>query len=203
VKIELLRKLYGAMMGGDAAAAEKAREQIKKILKENGYDFHDLPNLLADKGESKPTEADTFGDEQAEPPNVPSPLDLIEELRRQYIWVSDDESLLAALWVLHTHCFNSFMHSPRLGIVSPFPGLGKTNFLTFLRLLVRKPEMYDDITPAAIKRIIGSQQPDPPTMLLDELDTADLKSGRHPMTRTLNSGHRPGAEFSWWGGKES
>jgi hypothetical protein len=156
VKIELLRKLYAAMMGGDAAAAEKAREQIKKMLKEHGYDFHDLPTLLAGKGESKPTEADTFGDEASDVPNVPSPFDLIEEIRREYIWVTDDESLLVALWVLNTYTFDRFLHSPRLGIVSPFPGLGKTNFLTFLRLLVRKAESYDDISPAALKRSIGS-----------------------------------------------
>jgi hypothetical protein len=203
LNLELLRKLYGALMGGDAAAAEKAREKIHKLLKEHGYDFHDLPNLLSTRtSESQPADADTFGDEQSDVPNVPSPFDLIEELRREYIWINDDESLLAALWVLHTYVFDRFLHSPRLGIVSPFPGLGKSNFLAFLRLLVRKGEMYDDISPAALKRTIGSQQPDPPTVLLDELDTADLKNGRHPMTRTLNSGHRPDAEFSWWGGKE-
>ena len=46
-------------------------------------------------------------------------LGLMLRLIEEYIWVTAEERLTIALWILHTYIFRQFRHTPRLLVVSP------------------------------------------------------------------------------------
>ena len=48
---------------------------------------------------------------------------------RQFVVMRDGAAEILALWIFHTHCFDCFMHSPRLAMTSPEKGCGKTTLL--------------------------------------------------------------------------
>ncbi|MBM3847331.1 MAG: hypothetical protein FJ405_13745, partial [Verrucomicrobia bacterium] len=52
-----------------------------------------------------------------------------------------------ALWTAHTHCFEAFLHTPRLNLHSPEKGCGKTTLLDLLASLVLRPLRTESITP--------------------------------------------------------
>jgi hypothetical protein len=72
-----------------------------------------------------------------------------------------------ALWTLHTWLVNSFMISPRLAVVSPTKGCGKTTVLRVLHKIVRRPKRAGSISPPALFRAVAKFQP---TILLDETE---------------------------------
>jgi hypothetical protein len=120
--------------------------------------------------------------------NTPGPLDLITYILKQYVEMRKHEYLAVALWITHTHVFEQFMVSPRLAIVSPVRGCGKTIVLSILNVLWAQPEKTDGITPAAIFRLIDDNRP---TLLCDETDNYDL-ANNGSFRAVLNSGHRRG-----------
>jgi hypothetical protein len=80
------------------------------------------------------------------------------------------------------------MHTPRLAVLGPVRGLGKTTLLNVLSQLVARPHKAGSITEAAIYRLVEDRRP---TLLLDELDNADLRN-RHRLRAILNTGHQRG-----------
>jgi uncharacterized protein DUF3631 len=98
------------------------------------------------------------------------------------------------LWVAHTHLIDCFENTPRLALLSPEPGSGKTRSLEVLELLCPDPMHVLNASPAAIFRTIQRQRP---TLLLDEVDTVFTRKGKddeHADLRgLLNSGYRAGA----------
>lgn len=89
-----------------------------------------------------------------------------------------------ALWVVHTYCFELFMVTPRLAVLSPDKRCGKTTLMTVLAHLVAKALNTSNITSAAIFRVIDKAQP---TLLIDEADTFFAAS--EDIRGILNSGH--------------
>jgi Protein of unknown function (DUF3631) len=110
---------------------------------------------------------------------------------RRYIVLPRESADTLALWALHTHCFNCFEHSPRLAIISPEKGCGKTTTLDVLSCLVARPLSTSNATVAAIFRII---ERDAPTLLIDEADTF-LKENDE-LRGILNAGHRRGGQIT-------
>jgi hypothetical protein len=93
-----------------------------------------------------------------------------------------------ALWVLHTHVYNQFLVTPRLALVSPVRGCGKTTVLAFLALLAARGRKDDSISAAAIIRLVDREHC---TLLCNEADNLGL--GHNSILRAvLNSGHRKG-----------
>ena len=63
-------------------------------------------------------------------------LDLVMALIEEHVAISLPERVaVAALWILHTYVFDQFAITPRLAILSPVRGCGKTILLTLLELL--------------------------------------------------------------------
>jgi hypothetical protein len=87
---------------------------------------------------------------------------------RRYVVMPDGVAVIVALWVMHTYCFDCFMHSPRLAITSPEKGCGKTTLLDVAACLVERPLSTSNATPSAIFRIVEMARP---TLLIDEADT--------------------------------
>jgi putative DNA primase/helicase len=86
---------------------------------------------------------------------------------KTYAVLPDAAADAIALWTLHTWLVNSFMISPRLAVVSPTKGCGKTTVLRVLHKIVRRPKRAGSISPPALFRAVAKFQP---TILLDETE---------------------------------
>lgn len=62
--------------------------------------------------------------------------DLVEVLARYVAFPSDGAGLAVALWVAHCHALDAFESTPRLALLSPEKGSGKTRTLEVLALVV-------------------------------------------------------------------
>ena len=122
-------------------------------------------------------------------------LDDIDAMLSKYVSFPSDECRWAvALWVMHTHLVNAFESTPRLALLSPEPGSGKTRTLEVLDVLCWDPMHVSNTSLSALFRSIAKRQP---TILYDE---ADATFGDKANTDTtgdiralINAGHRTGA----------
>jgi hypothetical protein len=106
---------------------------------------------------------------------------------KTYAVLPDPAADTIALWILHTWLANEFMISPRLAVVSPTKGCGKTTVLRLLNKIVRRPKRAGSISPPALFRAVEQFQP---TILLDETEKyIEYGSDLHAL---LNEGHCKG-----------
>jgi hypothetical protein len=106
---------------------------------------------------------------------------------KTYAVLPDPAADAIALWILHTWLVNEFMISPRLAVVSPTKGCGKTTVLRLLNKIVRRPKRAGSISPPALFRAVEQFQP---TILLDETEKyIEHGSDLHAL---LNEGHCKG-----------
>ncbi|MER8037535.1 DUF3631 domain-containing protein [Streptomyces hydrogenans] len=117
----------------------------------------------------------------------------MDELRAvigRYAVLPSEEALTAVtLWVAASHIQPALQHAPRLAVVGPTKGCGKSRVLDVLHETVHKPMMTVNTSPAVVFRIIGE---DPPTLLVDEADTIfGPKAGdKEDLRGLLNAGHQ-------------
>lgn len=124
-------------------------------------------------------------------------------LFRRFISAGEAELTVLALWTLHTHAFfgvGSF--TPYLLITSAEKGCGKSRVLDVLECVVRQAQKTDNISPAALARIVKQEQP---TLLLDEVDRL-LKGDKEMVnliTGLLNGGFKVNGSYTRCGGKNN
>ncbi len=118
---------------------------------------------------------------------------LLDDLRAaigRYVVLPSEETLTAVtLWVAASHIQPALQHAPRLAVVGPTKGCGKSRVLDVLHETVSRPMMTVNTSPAVVFRIIGE---DPPTLLVDEADTIfGPKAGdKEDLRGPLNAGHQ-------------
>jgi uncharacterized protein DUF3631 len=105
-----------------------------------------------------------------------------------YLALPDGAADAIALWIMHAHTYEAFIHSPRLNFRSPMKGCGKTLALDVVAVLTPRSLRTESITPAVLFRLVEGQKP---TLLLDETDTY-LKEADE-LRGLLNAGHKRGA----------
>lgn len=129
-------------------------------------------------------------------------LDTIEAFLRSYCALPSDHAATAVvLWVAHVHALDAFESTPRLAVLSPEMGSGKTRVLEVIQHLVTGSEgVMITPTAATLFRLIGDGPEDReeplPTLLLDEADAVFLgrpDSNTEAIRAILNSGYRRGA----------
>jgi hypothetical protein len=174
-----------ALGSSDPDERANARRNIEDLLERHRKTWNDLANVLF----SASREA-WVCDPLSDAPDRVNPLDLIHYILEQYVVLKPHEYVAISLWVLHTHVYDRFMVTPRLALRSPVAGCGKTLLLDVLSMLVARPEKSDNITTAAIVRMIDERHP---TLLLDEVDNLGLALQPNGRLRAVfNSGHRKG-----------
>jgi hypothetical protein len=118
----------------------------------------------------------------------------MKEAIKKYVVMSDHQLLTVALWIMQAHAFYIAEHTPRLQIRSPTPRCGKTTVLKVIKPMVPKPLGTENITTAALFRVIEKFQP---TLLIDEADSFLKRadgSDNEELRGILNAGHgRDGA----------
>ena len=173
--IERIQKLYRMFKSpNNEHEADNARRKLETLLRRLGLEWCDLDEVMKIDLENR-----------IEDENV---LLLVEGLISKYVWMSQEERLAVALWILHTHVFTQYNITPRLAAVSPVFGCGKTTLLTLIQQLAFNPTArYNNLTPALIFRLIDSKGP--ATLFIDEANNLNiLQDGT--LRAVLNSNRR-------------
>jgi hypothetical protein len=192
---KVICKLHAVMLGSDKAPErEAARGKLERLLQKHGCTWNDVAAIIA------AVYADDNVGDDAPPPPPDQPADqsgphinvfnLVHELVRRHIYVAPEECTAIALWILHTWIYRRFRHSPRLALISPVRGCGKTTTIALIEQLVPNPWRADHVSPASIYR----QRP-LPVFLLDEFDQANLRNN-DVLKRVLHGGWEVGGAAS-------
>jgi hypothetical protein len=114
---------------------------------------------------------------------------------RRYVSLSESQARVVALWVVHTHVFESGDATPYLAITSAEKQSGKTRLLEVVAPLVANPWLTGRVSAAVLVRKIDARRP---TLLLDESDAAfgGEKEYAEALRGVLNTGHRSGGKSS-------
>ncbi|MGI8570392.1 MAG: hypothetical protein ACR2KT_15745, partial [Methylocella sp.] len=99
-------------------------------------------------GSGRPLKLDS-PDPWPEPVNGAALVSELTSAIRRYVILTENDALAAALWILHTFCFDTFPCTPRLAITSPEKRCGKTTLLDVIAALVPKALSTANITAAA------------------------------------------------------
>ena len=114
---------------------------------------------------------------------------------RSHVILSKHQALAVAIWIIHTHAIEVADHTARLQIKSPVWQCGKTTLLATVAAMVPKALETENISTAALFRIIEMRQP---TLVIDEADnflkTPDGRDNQETVG-ILNSGHKRGGSF--------
>jgi hypothetical protein len=146
-----IRQLF-ALMGSNAAGErENARVLLGELLEKLRLTWNDLPSLLAPP---EPAAAPADGgsasaladDDDLDAQMVCRALEVVHYSVRSFIDVKPYEHIAIVLWALHTFVPDKFLVSPRLALLSPVPGCGKTTVLSLLELLTARPLRCDNIS---------------------------------------------------------
>ena len=131
---------------------------------------------------------------------IPEKVDLapiLDEVTRfldRFVAFPSQQALHATtLWAVHAHAIDAFESTPRLALLSPEKGSGKTRTLEVLDLIVPGAMHAANLSAPAIFRRVAS---DRPTLLMDECDSylGPRTAREHEELRGLiNAGHRRGA----------
>ncbi|MFE9541475.1 hypothetical protein [Streptomyces sp. NPDC006639] len=115
---------------------------------------------------------------------------LLDDLRAaigRYVVLPSEEALTAVtLWVAASHIQPALQHAPRLAVVGPTKGCGKSRVLDVLHETVSRPMMTVNTSLAVVFRIIGE---DPPTLLVDAA-LAAFGDALHNIASATTSPHR-------------
>lgn len=122
-------------------------------------------------------------------------LDGLDRLLARFVaFPSDHDRYAVAAWVLHCWTLDAFDSTPRLALLSPEKGSGKTRTLEVLELVVPNAKHTVNMSAAVLYRLVGGD--DPVTLLMDEADTYlgwKVASQHEDIRGLVNAGHRRGS----------
>ena len=118
-------------------------------------------------------------------------LDRLAAFIRRFLSITPSQLNVLALWVMHTHCFESAEATPYLSVTSAEKESGKTRLLEVLQFVVSRPWFTGRVTAAVLARKVDAETP---TLLLDESDAAfnGPQEYSEALRGLLNSGYRRG-----------
>lgn len=147
----------------------------------------------------EPTDAGGAGDCSPEEPVI----DAADLFRRVHAYMlrfaaypSPEAAHAHLFWIVHSHLMGAWFQTPRLAIISPEPGSGKSRVLEITGCLVPSPLFTVMSSPAFIMRRVADVN-DPPTVLFDEVDAifGPKAKGSEDLRAMINSGYRRGASI--------
>jgi hypothetical protein len=200
-----VRKLHEILLRGGTEAEQKAaRQKLEDLLAERRMTMSDVAELIVlsynNPRQSAPVDDDDDGDGTPPPPpssalaacagKQPDVFELVDWALGRFLFVEDHQRTAITLWILHTHLYDQFQHSPRLVLISPVRECGKSTVFHICKRLCRRANEYESLTAAALTRLIHS---DRGTMLLDEADNTEFAKNL-TLRAVLNAGFEAGAK---------
>lgn len=122
-------------------------------------------------------------------------LDRVRDYARRFICYPSETACIGhVVWVAHTHLMDAWFSTPRLAVLSPEPGSGKSRVLEITALLVPNPAYLANSSASYILRKVADQD-NRPTILYDEADTTfgPNARGNEDLRGMINAGYRRGA----------
>ena len=122
-------------------------------------------------------------------------LNRVRDFASRFIcYPSEPASIVHTLWIAHTHLMGAWFSTPRLAVLSPEPGSGKSRVLEITALLVPNPLLSVNSSASFILRMIADQE-NRPTVLYDEIDAifGPNARGNEDLRSMMNAGYRRGA----------
>ena len=122
-------------------------------------------------------------------------LNRVRDYTRRFIcYPSETASIVHVLWMAHCHLMDAWFSTPRLAVLSPEPGSGKSRVLEITALLVPNPLLSVNSSASFILRMIADQE-NRPTVLYDEIDAifGPNARGNEDLRSMINAGYRRGA----------
>lgn len=177
----------------DFLAAGNTADDLWKVVRPEAPAVAESPAASA---HARPPAAAESPLTPSEPINGAVLLDDVERFLGRFVaFPSDAARIAVTLWTAHAHLIQSSDNSPRLALLSPEPGSGKTRTLEVLDLLTPTPMHSLSASPAAIFRTLNVEQP---TLLMDEVDAifgrrGSSDDGSEDLRALLNASHRKGA----------
>lgn len=147
----------------------------------------------------EPTDAEGAGDSNPQEPVIDA-ADLFRRVLAYMLRFAAYPSREAAhahlFWIVHSHLMSAWFQTPRLAIISPEPGSGKSRVLEITGCLVPSPLFTVMSSPAFIMRRVADRSA-PPTVLFDEIDAifGPKAKGSEELRAMINSGYRRGASI--------
>jgi hypothetical protein len=184
--------LYAMMDADSTSEADLARTKLSELMAEWKVSWRDLPAILGkvDEIRKQRTTGDPAAPPSPAPPPTMSPLDVVTHLTEQHVYMPPGERLITGLWAMHTWVFDRFDITPRLAVLSPANGCGKSRLLRLISYLVEEPFRVSDVSAAAARYQVDEHPRT--TLFVDEFDNLDLPHNRE--LRTLfNEGHDSGS----------
>jgi Protein of unknown function (DUF3631) len=122
-------------------------------------------------------------------------LDEVRSAIAKYCILPDDESYDAvALWIAASHAQPAWETATRLCIKAPAKQCGKSRLLDMVDAMCWSPQMAASMSPAAL--IASIDDDEPPTILMDEVDTIFTGAGSNEsFGGLLNAGHQRGRPY--------
>jgi hypothetical protein len=193
---ERLTAIFARLGSESEGERENAWAALDNLLRRNGRTWNDLTELLRDPATAASwshLDHEDYNDGQAatthEPAGRVTPLDLVRHILPQFIWLKSDAYYNAvALWVVASHVYERFSVFPRLTLLSPVWGCGKSQVLSVLSRLCPRAHKTDSITPAGIYHAVHKHRQ---TLLIDEADNLGLRNDG-ALRRVFNSGYAAG-----------
>jgi hypothetical protein len=185
---ERIGPLYRLSIDPSTTEPERAaaKQQLEKLLAELGLTMADAARIAS--------EQTSAAEEPDEPECTPREMvELVIDLLRQYLWHPDERVyLIMALWILHTHVYRQFRHTPRLIIFAAIKASGKTTAMTMVRFLSAGGDrLGGHTTSAALYRELhkGINVTGLYTKCCDEMDNAEYNKLFHAI---FNDGFEEG-----------
>jgi hypothetical protein len=203
-----MRALHSMVGSPNTKEAQTARDKLLELLTEHGLSWNDLPAIIAataaaDTSSSRAGAAASGAAAGSEDDlGIPGNdlLRLILALIEEHVAITAEECMAVALWLVHTWVFDRFPITPRLALLSPVRGCGKTTLIVLIELLVAEAYRTDNITPAAIYHHLDRRPRT--TLLVDEGDNLGLLTNA-VLRSVFNSGHRRGGSVGRFVGGSS
>lgn len=191
VEYDQCREKEAERLGCRVGTLDKERARAMKADADDGMVFEDV-------------------DPWPEPVSGAAVLDEIEATIRRHIICDEASYPAATLWAVLTWAIDLVQVAPIAAITSPEKGCGKTQLLSVLGKLSRRPIPASNISPAALFRAVDAWQP---TLLIDEADAfmreneelRGIINAGHTrdsafVVRVVGDDHQP-AKFNVWGAK--
>lgn len=120
--------------------------------------------------------------------------DVNNAIRRYCILPADEGYDAVTLWVAASHAQPAWETATRLVIKAPEKQCGKSRLLDMVDAMSFRPVMAASMSPAAL--IASIDEDEPPTILMDEVDTIFTGAGSNESLRGLiNAGHQRGRPY--------
>jgi hypothetical protein len=197
---------------GSPAAGERANalEKLDKLLAEHGCTWNDLQEILAANRatttNTTTTNTTTTGGSAASPQGDASVeaevaeaearglnlFDILVVMCERYVWVrSAHERTAIVLSLLNAWVFDRFEHCPRLVVLAPTSGHGKSRLLKkFIRLLLREYFYSGNASAASIYGYLEDNPYSP--IIVDEADNLKIEG---VLLSLFNEGHEYGGSI--------